>query len=304
MYFAPTSAECKKILIVIKNIKCTTCLHFLRRGNLFCMSCSAPVWTHELVCSLLLTSMLTPPPPPAGGSRVICQMRSLRAVGNPVWTRILSAVTVRQADRLHDYLWLVIQTVSLKLNILLHFFFLYFFFFFFEQKVGGTLEGNITIFFPIHFENVLFIATQIFLQTLAGLNKSLLCLTSKKQQNRVANSLASRPHSVPCCVRPAAAAAGPPRTHWFALPSCPDSAAPLEGGEDTLNGGFLLRCHVSQRVQRLRDRLTPSLHGCMQSPECLEIFFLTSQQVFLLPPDSSTRRCVSFSWLSIVFCRV
>lgn len=131
MYFAPTSAECKKILIVIKNIKCTTCLHFLRRGNLFCMSCSAPVWTHELVCSLLFTSMLTPPPPPAGGSRVICQMRSLRAVGNPVWTRILSAVTVRQADRLHDYLWLVIQTVSLKLNILLHFFFIYFFLFFF-----------------------------------------------------------------------------------------------------------------------------------------------------------------------------
>ena len=104
------------------------------------------------------------------------------------------------------------------------------------------------------------------------MNKILLCFTSKKQQNSVANSLGSRLHGVPCCVRPAAA--GPPRTHWFALPSCPDSAAPLEGGEDTLNSSLLLRCHVSQRVQRLRERLTPSVHGCKQSLECLETFIL------------------------------
>ena len=121
---------CSHLCRVQNNNNCNTkhkmyhLFAFLRRGNLFCMLCSAPVWTHELTRSFLFTSMLTPPPLPAGGSRVICQMRSLRAVGNPVKTRILSAVTVRQADRWHDYLWLVIQTVSLKLNVLFHIYYI------------------------------------------------------------------------------------------------------------------------------------------------------------------------------------
>ena len=68
-----------------------------------------PMWENELNVILLFTSMLMPSP--LGGSKVICHMQSLSAVGNPT---VILKLTVKHsvsdmlcdltfADTLYDF---------------------------------------------------------------------------------------------------------------------------------------------------------------------------------------------------------